>query len=216
VTAFVLFGVGSAIIVEFAETCRRLGHSIAAGVANRETRRYLDASVAVIAPDQLTPALIGLPCLCPLFTPANRFVAVGEAERLGLGFPTALIDPTAIVAADLIAGGGSFVNAGAIVGASVTLGEHVVVNRGASIGHHGWIEAFASLGPGVILAGEVFVGRGAMIGAGAVILPGVRIGEHAIVGAGAVVTADAPPYTKVLGVSGRPVEGRTRGFPEAP
>ena len=205
-SSFILFGVGSAIVVEYVETCRRLDRKVVLGVENRETRRLLPRDIMVTSPERIDAALLGVPALVPLFTPANRAVAVEEAIAVGLDFPESLIDPTAIVAGDFFAGGGSFINAGVIVGACTTLGMHVVINRGASIGHHGRIGDFCSLGPGAILAGEVTVGHGAMIGAGAIVLPGLTIGAHAVIGAGAIVTVDVPPGTKMLGVKARAVD----------
>lgn len=206
VRSFILFGIGSAIVVEYVETCRRLGRTVLLGVENRETRRLLPRDITVTSPDRIDAALLGVPALVPLFTPANRAVAVEEAITVGLGFPEPLIDPTAIVAADFFAGGGSFINAGVIVGGCTALGMHVVINRGASVGHHGQLGDFCSIGPGAILAGEVTVGPGAMIGAGAVVLPGLTIGAHAVIGAGAVVTADVPAGAKMLGVKARAVD----------
>ena len=203
VSSFVLFATGSAISADYAESCRRLGAAVAAGIANRDGPAFLPAGVAMFGTADIPPALLALPCLCPLFTPANRRIAVAEARALGFVFPISLIDPTVIHAADLETGGGCFVNAGVIVGACTRLGTQVVVNRGVSIGHHGTIGDYASLGPGAILAGEVRVGNGAMIGAGAIVLPGVSIGEDAVVGAGSIVTRDVPAGAKVMGVAAR-------------
>ena len=203
--ALVLFATGSSITVEYAATCRRLGLVIAAGISNRDGPSYLPEAIALMKAARFPPALVSCPCLCPLFNPANRMVAVREAMQLGLEFPLSLIDPTAIVADDLEVAGGSYVNAGVIVGASTALGAHVVVNRGASIGHHARLDDFASIGPGAILAGHVRVGTGAMVGAGAIILPGCSIGEGAVVGAGSVVTRDVEAGDKVMGVAARPV-----------
>jgi sugar O-acyltransferase (sialic acid O-acetyltransferase NeuD family) len=209
--SFVLFGTGSSIAVDYAATCRRLGIVLAAGVANRNGPVHLPANVEIVAVAQIPDSLLATPCLCPLFTPANRRIAVEEAAGLGFRFPSSLIDSTAIVADDLETGGGCFVNAGVIVGACTRLGAHVVVNRGASIGHHGRIGDFASLGPGAILTGEVDVGAGAMIGAGAIVLPGRSIGEDAVVGAGSVVTRDVPAGGRVMGIAARSAEGLRSG-----
>lgn len=203
--AIVLFATGSGISADYAATCRRLGIALAAGVANRPGSTYLPEEVRIVAADDLDEALLAVPCLCPLFTPANRRIGVEEAALLGFRFAPGLIDPTAIVADDLVAGEGCFINAGAIAGACTRLGRQVVVNRGASIGHHARIGDFASLGPGVILAGDVTVGAGAMIGAGAIVLPGLTVGADAVVGAGAIVTRDVPAGAKVLGSAARPV-----------
>ncbi len=203
--ALVLFATGSSIIVEYAATCGRLGLPVAAGISNRDGPGYLPAAIAAMDAAGFPPALLSCPCLCPLFSPANRMIAVREAAQLGFAFPRSLIDPTAIVADDLAVGGGSYVNAGVIVGAATMFGAHVVVNRGASIGHHARLDDFVSVGPGAILAGHVRVGAGAMVGAGAIILPGCSIGEGAVVGAGSVVTRDVEAGDTVMGAAARPV-----------
>jgi sugar O-acyltransferase (sialic acid O-acetyltransferase NeuD family) len=203
--ALILFATGSSISVEYAATCRRLGVAIAAGISNREGPSYLPETIPILGVADVPADLLSVACLCPLFTPGNRIAAVREAAQLGFDFPRSLIDPTAIVADDLEAGGGSFVNAGVIIGAATSLGGHVVVNRGASIGHHARLADFASIGPGAILAGHVRIGRGAMVGAGAIILPGITVGEGAVVGAGSVVTRDVAAGDKVMGSAARPV-----------
>jgi sugar O-acyltransferase (sialic acid O-acetyltransferase NeuD family) len=208
--AFVLFATGSSLSVEYAATCRRMGLAIAAGISNRDGPGYLPKEIAIVDAARIPHALLSLSCLCPLFTPANRRVAVDEAMRSGFGFRRSLIDPTAIVADDLEVGAGSFVNAGAIIGAATIFGAHVVVNRGASIGHHARLDDFASIGPGAILAGGVQVGAGAMVGAGAIVLPGLSIGEGAVVGAGSVVTRDVEPGARVIGTAARAVEAAGR------
>ena len=201
--SFVLFGTGSSILVDYVATCRRLGLTLAAGVVNRDGPSYLPTDVEVVAATEVPDALLTTPCLCPLFAPANRRVAVQEASRLGFRFPSSLIDPTATVADDFETDGGCFLNAGVVVGAYTSMGAHVVVNRATSIGHHGRIGDFASLGPGVTLTGHVTIRAGAMIGAGAIILPGLTIGENAIVGAGSIVSRDVPAEGKIMGVAAR-------------
>ena len=208
-TRIVLFGVGSSIVVEYAETCARLGYEIAAAVQNRPGEAWLSDRRLIVDAADLPAVLRETPCLCPQFTPSQRSAASSEALALGFAFAPALIDPTAAVARSTVVGAGSFVNAGAIVGAECTIGEHVVVNRGTSIGHHVTIAPFASLGPGVVVAGCVAIGYGASVGAGAVIVPKIRIGEHAIVGAGAVVVRDVPPHTTVFGNPARVVRTAT-------
>jgi sugar O-acyltransferase (sialic acid O-acetyltransferase NeuD family) len=197
-TAIALFAIGSPIVVEYEETCGRLGVAIVTGIRNRSGPTFVARSVPIVDAADLRPAHRATPCVVPLFTPGNRVVAVGEAAALGLVFADALIDPTAIVASSARAGRGAFVNAGCILGAHAALGEHVLVNRGTSIGHHAAIDAFVSLGPGVVVAGNVAIGEGALIGAGAIVLPKVRIGAGAVIGAGSVVVHDVPPGAKVL------------------
>ncbi|MDB5070338.1 MAG: acetyltransferase [Candidatus Eremiobacteraeota bacterium] len=194
----VLFGIGSSIVVEYEETCKRLGIAVA-GIRNRPGPAYFHDEGTIVDAASIPPQLLRVPCVCPIFTPHNRLVAAEEARAAGFGFAEALIDPTAIVASSSRFGAGSFVNAGCIVGAQVLCAEHVVLNRGVTLGHHVEVGAFSSLGPSAVVGGWVEIGQGAMIGAGAVLLPKVRVGAHAIVGAGSVVVADVPPHAKVLG-----------------
>jgi sugar O-acyltransferase (sialic acid O-acetyltransferase NeuD family) len=206
VKSVVFFGVGSSIVVEYEETCKRLGYSVVAGVRNRPGPTYFGDHDKLVDAGAIPAAVKGTPCLCPLFTPRNRYVAYEEALEAGFRFAAALIDPTAIVASSSTIGEGSFLNAGCIVGAQVIVAQHVVINRGVAIGHHVEIAAFASLGPGVVVGGHVKIASDAMIGAGAVILPNVHVGAHAIVGAGSVVVADVPANAKVLGNPARITE----------
>lgn len=206
-----LFGIGSPIVVEYEETCKRLGYSVV-GVRNRPGPAYFHDQEQAFDARAIPPGVLGMPCVCPMFTPRNRFRAYEEARAAGFRFADALIDPTAIVASSARFGAGSFVNAGCIVGAVVLAAEHVVVNRGVTIGHHVEIGAFTSLGPSVVVGGSVKIGPGVMIGAGAVLTPKVHVGAHAVVGAGAVVVSDVPPRAKVLGNPARISDASLVGF----
>jgi hypothetical protein len=206
VVVVVLFGIGSALIVEYVETCRRLGYRIVAAVNNRPGPTFFADDEKIVGVREIAPALREAACWCPIFTPRHRLAAAAEAAALGFRFPHALIDPNAVVASTATVGGGSFLNAGSIIGADTALAEHVLVNRGTTVGHHAIIGAYASLGPGVTVAGYVNVGTGAMIGAGAIVLPKVAIGAHAVVGAGAVVVSDVPAGATVWGNPARVVE----------
>jgi sugar O-acyltransferase (sialic acid O-acetyltransferase NeuD family) len=197
----VLFGIGSSIVVEYEETCRRSGVAIVAAVRNRPGATWSNSRHPTLDSDALPPSILRTPCLCPLFTPSNRRSATAEAAAAGFTFAATLLDPTAIVASSSVFGAGGFVNAGCIVGAETRVAEHVVMNRGASIGHHVTIAAFASIGPSAVICGHVNIESDAMIGAGAVILPGVRIGAGAVVAAGAVVVADVGSGMRAFGVA---------------
>jgi sugar O-acyltransferase (sialic acid O-acetyltransferase NeuD family) len=195
----VLFAIGSPVVVDVEETLARLNRPLAAAVANVAGDVYVLARDAVRDADELTPELLALPFLIPLFTPAHRFTALDDARARGFGTAATIVDPTSIVPESLVSAEGVYVNAGCTIGGATRLGRFVFVNRGASIGHHGDIAEFASIGPGVVLAGQVRVGRGSVIGAGAIVLPGVRIGDHAVVGAGSLVTHDVADHTRVAG-----------------
>lgn len=205
--SIVLYAVGSPLVADVEESCRRLGVVIVGAVRNTNGAHYLlDPSVLRDLAD-LDAVLLRVPCVVPLFTPTNRDQAAREAMARGFAIAPALVDPTAIVASSTALGCGSYVNAGAVIGAAGRFGRHVIVNRASSIGHHAEIGDLVSIGPGAVLAGQAWVGRGAMIGAGAIILPKIEIGAGCVIGAGAVVTKNIPAGSLAVGNPAKVVKG---------
>lgn len=192
VTRVVLFGIGSPIIVDVEESLCRAGHAIAAGVRNHPGQIHIAEAAPILKPEDLSAEWLDLPYLVPLFTPANRQAAAGDAARAGMRHPFNLVDPSVVLPRRLEMGPGTYVNVGCSVGSACSFGSFVFVNRGAGIGHHVRLGAFVSIGPGAVLCGQVTVGAGSVVGAGATILSAVTIGQNAVVAAGSVVTQDVP------------------------
>jgi sugar O-acyltransferase (sialic acid O-acetyltransferase NeuD family) len=208
----VIFGVGSWLVVDLEEGLERAGISVAAAVANVPAEvRLLDRSPC-IAREEVTPEILAVPYLVPLFTPAYRRRAVQDATRLGFSSPATFTDPTVAVPRSLDTEPGVWANVGATFGGASRLGRFVLINRRATIGHHAILGQFASIGPNATLAGKVTIGQGATVGAGVVVLPHITVGEHAIVGAGSVVTHDVPDRSVVIGNPARVVRERLPGF----
>lgn len=113
--------------------------------------------------------------------------------------PSAIVSPSASVAA------GAFLAPGAIVNAETTVGEGAIVNTGASVDHDCRIGTAAHIAPGAHLCGGVRVGARSLIGAGTTVIPGVAIGADAIVGAGSVVIADLTDGARAAGCPARPL-----------
>jgi transferase family hexapeptide repeat protein len=208
----VIFGVGSSLVVDLEEGLGRADIAIAAAVANVPGEVHLLDRSACIGPDELTPEILALPYLVPLFTPANRRRAANDAMQLGFNTPASFIDPSVAAPRSLAAEPGLWANAGITLGGAGTFGRFVLINRGASVGHHASLGEFTSIGPSATLAGEVALKQGAMVGAGAVVLPQVTLGEHSIVAAGAIVTRDVPDRSLVMGNPARVVREGLAGF----
>jgi sugar O-acyltransferase (sialic acid O-acetyltransferase NeuD family) len=207
----VLYGIGSPMVCDVAETCARLGVQIAAWVQNTDGKTWEPAGQEAIRAQDVSAEITTLDFAVPLFAPFHRRAAAEEARRLGFAKPRTLIDPTSIVASSMTFGPGCYVNGGANMGAAGTVGRFVFINRSASVGHHAEIADYVSIGPGAVIAGNVLLGRGAMIAAGAIVLPGMEVGEDAVVAAGAVVTKPVPPRTVVMGNPARVVRPWTPG-----
>jgi len=208
----VLFGCGSKMIVDYEETCARLGVEIAAIVKNVDGPAFALAVDHVVAADRLEAALLACPYMVPFFTPAYRVAAKSDAAKYGFSTPATLVDPSATVAHSTVIGAGSYVNAGAVIGGAAKIGGFVVINRSASIGHHVEIADFASVVPGAILCGSVRLGRGAVVAAGATVIEEVRIGRNSVVAAGAVVKGSVADHCLVAGNPAEVVNAAYAGY----
>ena len=135
-TGIVLFGAGSPICADVAESCRRNGQRIAAAVRNVPGPVYAGADVVLLEASDVPPEITALPFLLPLFDPRNRRIAFAAATELGFREPARLMDSTAIIASDCAIEAGVYVNAGCIIGSGSTLERFAFCNRGANIGHH--------------------------------------------------------------------------------
>jgi sugar O-acyltransferase (sialic acid O-acetyltransferase NeuD family) len=203
----VVYGVGSAISGDIAETCRRSGIRVAAWIKNVNGPTFQPGGIAAITAEEIGSKLRSLEFIISLFTPRHRWTAYGDARGHGLTRPTVLVDPTAVIASTASLAPGCYVNSLANIAAECRVGEFCFINRGASLGHHADLSEFVSIGPAAVISGNVRIGRGAVISAGAIIVPGQEIGANAFVGAGAVVTRAVPPNCSVMGNPAR-IAGR--------
>jgi sugar O-acyltransferase (sialic acid O-acetyltransferase NeuD family) len=194
----VLFGVRSPLVVDYEETCKRLGVEITAGISVSGTPRMLDRS-RIIPFDNLVESSLDEGFLTCAFSSTRRKELSELALNAGLEPAEALIDPTAVLPVSIRVGRGTYINASAVLGGASFIGEHVLINRAVSLGHHSVVGDFVSIGPGATLASNIHIGDGAVIGAGAVIVPNIRIGENAVIGAGSLVRKDVGDSVFVAG-----------------
>ena len=199
----ILFGVRSPLVVDYEETCHRLGIPITAAIRIEGPSRLVDSS-NIVELAEFDPAGTDDRFVACAFSPERRAALMAQALWLGLVPAPALIDPSAVLARSVRVGDGSFVNAGVVIGAVSLIGTGVLINRSASLGHHTVLGDHVSIGPGATLAGNIQVGAGALIGAGAVVLPHLRIGPGAVVPAGTLVRRHVPEGVLVAGDPARP------------
>jgi sugar O-acyltransferase (sialic acid O-acetyltransferase NeuD family) len=194
-----LFAIETSFTADYLDTLSRLGRDVAAGVLSSPPQWSLRGVPVVLHPEEISPLLLELSVvLCPV-TPKVRQAAYEQSRKLGFKRFASIVDSTSIVAGDIQAGRGLYINANATLGAEVELDDFVSVNRAASIGHHTVVEAFSTVGPGATLASQCRIGTRVMIGAGAVVAPSVKIGDDATVAAGAVVFRDVEAGATVMG-----------------
>ncbi|MEC9346328.1 MAG: acetyltransferase [Pseudomonadota bacterium] len=200
----VLFGVRSPLVVDYQETCLRLGIEPAGRQASTRPSRALKGLAML---DEAEPGA-GRAATCVAFVPRRRAELAAQAAAAGFTVAAPLIDPTSVVATSSEIEDGCYLNAGCVIGGASRIGAHVVINRAASIGHHVLVDDFASIGPGVTIPGSVTIGARALIGAGSVLLPGVSIGADAVISAGSVVRNDVAEGMVVSGNPARPLPRR--------
>lgn len=125
---------------------------------------------------------------------SQRFSEVALVELV------TLIHPTAVLAADVVIGAGTFVAAGAIINTEAKIGRNVIINTGAIIEHDCQLADSSSIAPGACLGGGAQVGLRTAVGIGAVVNHRVIIGSDTVIGSGAVVVKDIPAAAIAYGI----------------
>lgn len=154
------------------------------------------AGYPVLGPDMMMKELEG-----------DVFIAVGNAEiRKKLMeqdkervFPV-LIHPSAVIAEDVVIGGGSIVMAGAVINPGVQIGRGVIVNTSSSIDHDCVVGNYCHVSVGSHLCGTVRIGNNVWIGAGSIISNNINICGGCTIGAGAVVIKNIEEEGTYIGV----------------
>ncbi|AFS53482.1 serine O-acetyltransferase [Leptospirillum ferriphilum] len=95
---------------------------------------------------------------------------------------------------------------GVVIGETTEIGEDVTLFQGVSLGGNGKDRGQKR---------HPTLGNHVLVGAGAKILGNIRIGEGVRVGSNAVVLQSVPAHCTVVGIPGRVVRTKERGYPEA-
>lgn len=141
----------------------------------------------------------------------NAFVTIGymgnskvrnriyeTLKEIGFQLPT-IIDPSAIVADDVIIGEGTFIGKNAILNSEVKIGKMCIINTGAILEHEVVVSDYCHISVGSILCGQARVEKEAFVGAGSIVIQGKQIGTKSIIGAGAIIVKDILEETLAYG-----------------
>ena len=163
-----------------------------------------------------------LPRLLLEYENLEGFIAIGDNGRRNVvlkkindlvnGFTLATaIDPSAIIAENVVVGKGVVIMPGVVVNNSASIGNFCILNTKSSLDHDSIMEDFSSLAPGVTVGGNASIGHHSAISLGASIIQGVEIGEHTVIGAGSVVVSSIPSNSMAYGVPAKVVSSRVEG-----
>lgn len=134
--------------------------------------------------------------IAALGTPAERAQTQAALAAEGVRFIN-VIDPAAIISANVTLGSGNFLSAGARLGPCATLGDGNFVSAMCSLEHHNVIGSYCHFGPAVVTSGSVTIGDRVLFGTGIHIEPDLGIGDDCIVSSGVTVTQPVPPRSSV-------------------
>ncbi len=108
--------------------------------------------------------------------------------------PTAVVSPSARIAA------GCTVLANAVIHTNASVGMGCIVNTASIVEHDCVIGDFVNLSPKTAMAGHTKIGNKSFLGIGCTIIDAITVGKEAVIGAGAVVSRDVPEHAVVAGV----------------
>ncbi len=108
--------------------------------------------------------------------------------------PTAVVSPSARIAA------GCTVLANAVIHTNASVGMGCIVNTASIVEHDCVIGDFVNLSPKTAMVGHTKIGNKSFLGIGCTIIDAITVGKEAVIGAGAVVIRDVPEHAVVSGV----------------
>lgn len=145
----------------------------------------------------------------------NAFVTVGflgqsmvrdrlyeELKRIGYELPN-IIDPSAVIARDVVLGEGNLIGKLAVLNADAKIGNMCIINSGAVIEHECVVGNFSHVSVGTILCGGVSVGSHTFVGAGSTLIQGITVGSDCIIAAGTTVRKAVKDHEMVYEMNAR-------------
>ena len=144
-----------------------------------------DETLFITALHKPKEMLTRAPLIASLEIPESRFTVIQH--------------PSAVVAAGMPIGPGSYIGPHAMIMPGTRLGAHCSLRGGCYVSHEVMVGDFAFIGPNATISGRTHIGEGAHIGPNAVVKEELSIGSFAVAGIGAVVIEDIPDQAMVVG-----------------
>jgi sugar O-acyltransferase (sialic acid O-acetyltransferase NeuD family) len=120
-------------------------------------------------------------------------------ESQGAYFAT-VISPDAVIAEDVVIGGGTVIGPSVVINTGTVIGKGVILNTASSVDHDCVIGDFCHVAVGARVCGTVAVGEHTWIGAGATVINNITVCPECLIGAGAVVVKNISSSGTYLGV----------------
>ncbi len=118
-------------------------------------------------------------------------------KEIGFYLPP-IIDPSAILAADVKVGEGAFIGKRAVVNSNAAIGKMAIINTAAVIEHDCVIGDFSHIAVSSVICGEAHIQENSFVGANATIIQGMNVGIGAVIGAGSVVVKNVEENMKFI------------------
>lgn len=121
-----------------------------------------------------------------------------NCKKIGYEFAT-IIDPTAIIARNVVIKNGVYVGKGVIINNESIIEENAIINTGSIIEHNCNIGRFCHIAPGVTLGGNVVVNDYSHVGLGSSVIQNITIGNNSLIGSHSNVINDIPDHVIAYG-----------------
>ena len=121
-----------------------------------------------------------------------------QYKKMGFDFP-AIIDPSAIVASDVMIGEGTYIGRCVVVNANSSIGDFCILNTGCIVEHECKVGKYSHVSIGAVICGQSVIGERTFIGANATVIQCLTIGNDCIVGAGTVVIRNIEERKTMVG-----------------
>lgn len=150
----------------------------------------------------------------------SAFIAVGylgktevrkklysKLKAVGFSLPV-IIDPTAIVAKDVLIEEGTYIGRNAVVNAEAKIGKNCIINTAVVVEHECTVGDFSHLAVSTVVCGQTYVGKECFLGANSTVIQGLKLLDKCIIGAGSVVLTSVESGCTVAGVPAKVIGDR--------